>query len=966
MIGASWDLWEREVESAAIAEAVEAATAGRGGMFLVRGPAGIGKTRLLGEVQAHAVEVNAVRARARGLELEQGFAFGVVRQLFEPLLTAADAMTRERLWAGPAVQARGVFTAAGLGADVLVGDFAVLHGLYWLTMNACHERPLAVSVDDLQWCDVPSLRFLAYLLPRLEESTVLVTCAIRDGEPVADQQLFERFTADPGVRVVTPAPLSQDATGGLLRQALRDQVDPAFAAACHAASGGNPLLVCELARTLAAADIAPTAANADRVPGLGTRALTGLVQARLSRLPPAAAVLARAVAVLGDGVDWTTARNLAAAMAATDKAPCAGDSVDLLGECATLRRADILRFTKRVDAGLPPLVSFVHPLMRSAVYDTLDHAAQAIAHHHAATLLAATADADPERVAAHLLHTMPAGNHVTVELLQSAAHAATRRGAPGNAYVYLRRALAEPPEPAVHHQIRTSAGHTAMLVDLRAAAHHLQQAYDDTTDPTEATGLAVLLGNAYAYVLQPDRGLALWSQALARLPGHDQNRKRHLESILLSAATWPLPDHPEILARLDELRNLPADDSIGARMLDCAVASREMAICDASAIPRARRVMADPAFVRQAVTEPSGSGGFNTLIAADDRDVLDTSLQTALDFAHTCGSLFALMYARLFSATRWLFRGQLADAERDAVESARVGTLANTELTAFFSCAVLAEALTEQGRLGEAEQSLRAIGVHATDTPEGPAHMALSALAGLAIARGDHGAAVAAALRARDVSERFDLRNPAIVAWRGHAALALHAQHRTDEARAIADEDLELSRAWGAPRALGRALRIKGLITGGVAGLDLLRQAVEILAASPAELEYAKALADWGAALRRARHRSDARTPLRHALDIATRCGATPLIATARAELTAAGGRPRRAALTGPGSLSPSERRVADLAAQGATNRQIAQRLYVTSKTIEIHLSAVYRKLGITTRTQLPSALSARHLQATA
>jgi hypothetical protein len=181
MVCGSGGLWEREVESAAIADAVKAAAGGCGGMFLVRGPAGIGKTRLLGEVRAHAVEFDAVRARARGLELEQGFAFGVVRQLFEPLLAAADAVTRERWWAGPALQARGVFTAAGIAG--FVGDFAVLHGLYWLTMNVCQERPLVLSVDDLQWCDVPSLRFLAYLLPRCGTASRLPTSSCSNGSP---------------------------------------------------------------------------------------------------------------------------------------------------------------------------------------------------------------------------------------------------------------------------------------------------------------------------------------------------------------------------------------------------------------------------------------------------------------------------------------------------------------------------------------------------------------------------------------------------------------------------------------------------------------------------------------------------------------------------------------------------------------------------------------------------------------
>ncbi|MGW3137758.1 helix-turn-helix transcriptional regulator [Streptomyces sp. NPDC001139] len=158
---------------------------------------------------------------------------------------------------------------------------------------------------------------------------------------------------------------------------------------------------------------------------------------------------------------------------------------------------------------------------------------------------------------------------------------------------------------------------------------------------------------------------------------------------------------------------------------------------------------------------------------------------------------------------------------------------------------------------------------------------------------------------------------------------------------------------------MGRALRVNGLLHRGDQQLDLLRQAVTVLDGSLARLEHAKALADLGAALRRTGHPAAARESLRQAVDLATQCGATPLAEIARTELAAAGARPRRTALAGPDALTPSEKRIAQLAATGATNRQIAQQLYVTPKTVEVHLSAAYRKLDITTRRDLPGALTA-------
>jgi DNA-binding CsgD family transcriptional regulator len=179
-----------------------------------------------------------------------------------------------------------------------------------------------------------------------------------------------------------------------------------------------------------------------------------------------------------------------------------------------------------------------------------------------------------------------------------------------------------------------------------------------------------------------------------------------------------------------------------------------------------------------------------------------------------------------------------------------------------------------------------------------------------------------------------------------------------EEARRLGSEEVELARQWGAPRALGKALRTAGLVEGGEAGLSLLRAAVDVLQDSPALLERARALTELGAALRRANRRAEAREPLRQGLEVAHGCGAKPLAQRAHTELVATGARPRRLALSGVEALTPSERRVADMAADGMTNRDIAQALFVTPRTVEVHLSNAYRKLGISARSQLSDALA--------
>jgi DNA-binding CsgD family transcriptional regulator len=227
----------------------------------------------------------------------------------------------------------------------------------------------------------------------------------------------------------------------------------------------------------------------------------------------------------------------------------------------------------------------------------------------------------------------------------------------------------------------------------------------------------------------------------------------------------------------------------------------------------------------------------------------------------------------------------------------------------------------------------------------------------LRIARGDLAGGAAELLDAGRSFESVDTRNPALIAWRSSAALALAQLENRNEARRLAGEEVELARNWGAPRALGAALRVAGLLEGGDGGLARLSEAVELLSGPPAKLEQARARTELGAALRRAGQRAQAREHLRRAVELATICGAAPLAARAETELLATGARPRRIALSGVESLTPSERRVAELAAQGPTNREIAQALFVTQRTVEVHLTSVFRKLDIRSRSQLAAAL---------
>ena len=238
----------------------------------------------------------------------------------------------------------------------------------------------------------------------------------------------------------------------------------------------------------------------------------------------------------------------------------------------------------------------------------------------------------------------------------------------------------------------------------------------------------------------------------------------------------------------------------------------------------------------------------------------------------------------------------------------------------------------------------------------GPEGRFLHTRARLALARGDNQVAVTL-MRSWDRPFLPWDQNPNALAWRSTLALAL-PENAHAEALELVDLELTEARKIGLPRAIGVALRARGLLSKGEEQISLLTEAYAATTHCPSALEQARTLTDLGAALRRASRRTEARETLTRALDLAAACGAHAIAKRARGELVTAGARPRRERVTGVESLTASERRVAQMAATGMTNREIAQALFVTIKAVALHLTRVYEKLGIPGRLQLSSALA--------
>ncbi|CAA9483404.1 MAG: hypothetical protein AVDCRST_MAG85-811, partial [uncultured Solirubrobacteraceae bacterium] len=332
----------------------------------------------------------------------------------------------------------------------------------------------------------------------------------------------------------------------------------------------------------------------------------------------------------------------------------------------------------------------------------------------------------------------------------------------------------------------------------------------------------------------------------------------------------------------------------------------------------------------------------------------------ALDLARDAGDVSGTALALTMHADAACRAGRLADPEsesREALDMADQHTLAWAEPVAI---ATLIESLGEQGRGDDAEAVLAARELSEWQQDTARAALYLHARGRLRLAQRRPAEALEDFRHSGEVMKRYGVDNPAVQGWRSGAAEALLLMGDVDQARALATEELELAQPFAARHAIGAALRVAGLAEGGEAGTALLRQAVEVLGDSQSLLVRARSLVDLGAALRRSGERAESRDPLREGLDLAHHCGAKQLAEQAEQELAASGARPRRRAISGVEALTPSQVRIAAMAAEGQANREIAQALFLSVRTVENQLRQVYLKLDIPSRRELAGVLSER------
>lgn len=917
------DLLEREGELAELTAGAREAVRGTGRVAVVEGDPGIGKSALLAAAAEGAAQQSMTTLTARAGELEREFAFGVARQLFEGIVRGRPA---DQVFTG---QAR--FAAAVLGLEAesaprakppLEPVYPAVHGLYWMTVNLAEREPLALLVDDAQWADGASLRYLAYLARRLEDLPVLVVVATRPGERA--RRLVHRL-GDP--EVIRPGRLSSTATARLVRS-VAPQADDAACRACFEATGGNAFYVREVAAALR--DGAPDATHPERV----TRVLGG----RIAALEPAAREVARACAVLGDGAG--THRIAALAGLADEEARTGIEA---------LRAAGVL--------GPEAPVQFTHPIVRAAVESSIPPALRAGAHAQAARLEAA-AGAAPGRVAAHLMAAEPAEDPWAVEQLGVAAREALARGAPEAAARYLERALEEPPAAADRPRLLLELGTATAFAFRSGAAGHVRRGFDLATEPDERLQAALLHAHLSLQAGRGVEGLALLTEVLGHLERGSPTALM-VEGFAVNFSRAQLSARQAAQPIVDRLRERgdvgPGGDpsvliAIGAEL---AMEGRDRARAVELARAALDRIDEIPSLARAF----AGLTATRTLIVADEHAAARAVLEHAMDAARERGALFDFVYHAVSHANLAFRAGDLFASETDARSGYEIARAERWPLGLPAIAQYLTQALTERGELDEARAVLAESGVDGPAAELSDVYTTgplLLARARLALASGNPDAALADLAELRRRQEAFGEDNPALSPWRSLSAQALVASGDRESALEPARDEVERARRWGAPRALGVALRAAAEVEGDA---ELLREAVDVLEGSFARLEHGRALADLGDAELASGDRTRARALLREALELAHVCGAAPLEERVLASLHAAGARPRRAVLRGPDALTPAERRVAELAAAGLSNRDVAERLFVTVRTVEYHLRNAYRKLGIDGRSKLDETL---------
>jgi DNA-binding CsgD family transcriptional regulator len=640
-----------------------------------------------------------------------------------------------------------------------------------------------------------------------------------------------------------------------------------------------------------------------------------------------------------------------------------GDAARLTGMAGSDLEAAV---TALVSAGVMEsggTVRFAHPMLRSAIYGDLSAAERERLEQSAARVLRGRG-APAGEVAAHVMQTEPTADSDAVVLLREAAREALSLGDAAGAAALLGRVIQEPPVEGDREAVVLELGQAHARAGAPEAIEPLTEIIERGEAPAAIAAAAIELSGMLFYGGRAAEGAAVLHRAQERLPPGTSAREQ-VEVALLGVSYTSASARREAEATIAGLRDPggPARDVRQATILATLAMDEVMYLRSAPrTVDLAQRALAADLPIE---LHRGGHWAILATAALTCADCIDEAVRHAdaiLVQARQRGSALTVATISALRAGVMLRRGDLAAAQADAQAAIE---LAPDLLGAEFVVLALRAAVLAGLERGETPESLRQLidrtGIR-YDTEFTPSSQLRYASGVLRAAAGNHEAAIDELGGCALQHPTFGGENPAMLAWRSAAALSLAELGRHEEARSLAADEVRRAQSFGASRAIGIAVRTQALVGPSAERSERLGDALAVLTPSPARLEHARVLVDLGATFRAAGRRTAAREPLLKGLALAARCSARTLERRAKAELSAIGVRPRTTEQTGADSLTPSERRVIEFAAAGGTNREIAQTLFVTEKTVETHLGRAFRKLNISSRRQLPDVLaSAQH-----
>ncbi|MCU1686834.1 MAG: LuxR family transcriptional regulator [Amycolatopsis sp.] len=903
-------LLEREPEIASVTASLRQARVGRGQLVVIGGGLGAGKSRLIHALREHALAEGVTALQASCALSERDFACGMVHQLLDSALLLALSEQR----GSP-------FTETT--------ENQVLENLHELVRELSGESPLLILVDDAHWADTASLDWLNRLTERLGELSIVVVVTVREGDPLADQSAL-REIAGRATRHLTLGPLSPGATKIAVAEEFGEPGDDSFVRSCHETSAGRPLFLMSILTDLRQLGYHPIAEHAEAVRQLLPTALRQRIMACLRSQPEPVRRFAHALAVL----DERDSRDLLCTLACLAPADCA-EAADSLARLGLLNP-------------LPPH-HFFHPSVLDAVEQSMPTQQWAVLHFRLAELLHGC-DSPAEDVAAHLVHADHDPAPWAVEVLRSAARTTSARGEFETATRYLRCALLScTPDDAGRAQLLVDLATAERRFDPLLSAQHLSEAlplFASTIDRCRAAVRIepLTLGQHPGQALDLLEGLRTELGDPAELSGESHEMSLRLEARVRYARHRDPADLADAVDRLAGLGEHPPLATAGEREL---VGSLIFA-ATMSGSGSARVTELGERIVRR---EPATMEQVHTATPLVVRSLI---LADALDQAVTWLDLIAIQERRVSAPAARVFvtvqRALIAVRQGKTAEAAGLAglalDLANHTLPSASEGCTHALVLAAMGT-GDAATAARFLGRCNDYDAGGTSWLGKLVRGGLAATTGNHPVALEYFHACGRELDAAGWRNPELVPWRSWAALLHHRLGQRAAAEELIEEEHARTVEWGTLQGQGRALRVWGSITEGNAGIELLRRSAAVLNGSVNRVEQAKT----GLLLGKRLEQSDPAESQRQreqGLALADEHEAPWLVPTPGEAPQAPAPRP---------ALTCSEHRIAELAARGLTNQLIAEKVDVTPRTVEKHLTSVYRKLGVSGRGALPAAM---------